>query len=655
MAYQELELGTAADDGTGDSLRVGGDKINDNFVEFYTALGTGTAISSGISADASIVTLVAPIITEIDSGSTITLDATTDIILDADGGDIFFKDAGTTFGSATNTSGNLIIKSGTTTAATFAGANVTLAGTLGVGAITTTGAFKGADGYTIGNASVADVMTLAATGIVTFKDDILIKNDGTIGSAGAATAMTISSAGIVTFVDDILIKDGGTIGAASAATAITIASSGIVTLVDDLILKDAATIGVTSSTSAIGIASTGIVTFADDILIKDAGTIGNASVAAVMTLASTGIVTFVDDIILKDTATIGVTSSTSAMTIASTGIVTFVDDIILKDAATIGVTSSTSAISIASTGIVTFVDDILIKDVGTIGSASTPAALTIAANGTLTTAAGIELGHASDTTITRASSGEVNIEGNIIYRAGGTDVPVTDGGTGVSTLADGGILLGSGTGAITALAALAKGSVVVGDGATDPVALAVGSNTHVLTADSGEASGLKWAAAAAGGFTLSAEVATTSGTSALFTGIGSGVKVIKIVFELVSFSGSNDEMEIQIGDAGGLETSGYLSMSSTGDNTGYSGTTGYAVGMDAEAADAHSGVIELVLKDATNNTWCMSGVIADDNQTADNYFSGGVKSLSATLDRVSFATENGRTLDGGSIAILTSE
>ena len=49
-------------------------------------------------------TLTTPIIAEIDSGSTITLDATTDIILDADGGDIFFKDAGSTFGSATNTS-----------------------------------------------------------------------------------------------------------------------------------------------------------------------------------------------------------------------------------------------------------------------------------------------------------------------------------------------------------------------------------------------------------------------------------------------------------------------------------------------------------------------------------------------------------------------
>ena len=48
-----------------------------------------------------------------------TLDVSADIILDADGGDVLFKDAGTTFGSATNTSGNLIIKSGTTTALTM--------------------------------------------------------------------------------------------------------------------------------------------------------------------------------------------------------------------------------------------------------------------------------------------------------------------------------------------------------------------------------------------------------------------------------------------------------------------------------------------------------------------------------------------------------
>ena len=52
----------------------------------------------------------------------------------------------------------------------------------------------------------------------------------------------------------------------------------------------------------------------------------------------------------------------------------------------------------------------------------------------------------------------------------GTDVTVAHGGTGVSTLTDGGILLGSGTGAITAMAVLTDGQMIVGDGTTDPVA-----------------------------------------------------------------------------------------------------------------------------------------------------------------------------------------
>ena len=45
MAYQSIEIGTAANDGTGDTLRVGGDKVNDNFVEIYTLLGTGYSVN----------------------------------------------------------------------------------------------------------------------------------------------------------------------------------------------------------------------------------------------------------------------------------------------------------------------------------------------------------------------------------------------------------------------------------------------------------------------------------------------------------------------------------------------------------------------------------------------------------------------------------
>ncbi len=52
----------------------------------------------------------------------------------------------------------------------------------------------------------------------------------------------------------------------------------------------------------------------------------------------------------------------------------------------------------------------------------------------------------------------------------GTDLSVANGGTGASTLTDGGVLLGSGTGAVTAMAVLADGEMIVGDGTTDPVA-----------------------------------------------------------------------------------------------------------------------------------------------------------------------------------------
>jgi hypothetical protein len=185
-------------------------------------------------------TLTTPVIAEIDSGSTITLDATTDIVLDADGGDIFFKDAGTTFGSATNTGGNLIIKSGTTTAATFSGANVTFAGTVGSGAITssstvtaTQGIFSNASPLIFeGNTADSFETTIAVTD-PTADRTITIPNatDTLVGRATTDTLTNktlttpviaeIDNAGSITLdagadivLDadgaDIVLKDGGT-------------------------------------------------------------------------------------------------------------------------------------------------------------------------------------------------------------------------------------------------------------------------------------------------------------------------------------------------------------------------------------------------------------------------------------------------------------
>ena len=44
MAKQSLGLGASANDNTGDTLRAGGDKINDNFNEIYSALGNGSTL-----------------------------------------------------------------------------------------------------------------------------------------------------------------------------------------------------------------------------------------------------------------------------------------------------------------------------------------------------------------------------------------------------------------------------------------------------------------------------------------------------------------------------------------------------------------------------------------------------------------------------------
>ncbi|AOV60912.1 baseplate wedge tail fiber connector [Synechococcus phage S-CAM22] len=49
MAKQSLNIGTTANDNTGDTLRSGGDKINDNFDELYTALGNNASLSISLA------------------------------------------------------------------------------------------------------------------------------------------------------------------------------------------------------------------------------------------------------------------------------------------------------------------------------------------------------------------------------------------------------------------------------------------------------------------------------------------------------------------------------------------------------------------------------------------------------------------------------
>ena len=89
-------------------------------------------------------------------------------------------------------------------------------------------------------------------------------------------------------------------------------------------------------------------------------------------------------------------------------------------------------------------------------------------------------GNGTTATLTGAwASSNMTITGGSVTNI--TDLLVADGGTGVSTLTDGGILLGSGTSPITATAQPTNGQVLIGSTGNDPVlsTLTAGSNISV--------------------------------------------------------------------------------------------------------------------------------------------------------------------------------
>ena len=153
MAKQTINIGSTANDGTGSTLRVGGDIINDNFNEIYTAFGDGSTLTSGfVSATGTVTltnktvdlgdntltgslaefntalqgdsfvsltgsetltnkTLTTPTIAEIDATGDFTIDAVGDIKLDAGGGDVEINDDGTVIGKLSNSSSNFQLTS----------------------------------------------------------------------------------------------------------------------------------------------------------------------------------------------------------------------------------------------------------------------------------------------------------------------------------------------------------------------------------------------------------------------------------------------------------------------------------------------------------------------------------------------------------------
>jgi hypothetical protein len=144
-------------------------------------------------------------------------------------------------------------------------------------------------------------------------------------------------------------------------------------------------------------------------------------------------------------------------------------------------------------------------------------------------------------------------------------------------------------------------------------------------------------------------VASTSGTSIDFTSIPSWVKRITLMFSGVSTSGTSN-MQIQLGDSGGVEATGYLGVAVNYAGSGASNpTTGFAIA-SALAANLLSG--HLILTNISGNIWVASGLLGTSNTTFAVYTAGN-KTLSDVLTQVRITTVNGTdTFDAGSINIL---
>lgn len=157
-----------------------------------------------------------------------------------------------------------------------------------------------------------------------------------------------------------------------------------------------------------------------------------------------------------------------------------------------------------------------------------------------------------------------------------------------------------------------------------------------------------------GAFIAGTAVASTSGTSIDFTSIPSWVKRVTVMFSGVSTNGTSLPM-IQIGDSGGVETTGYTAGSSTLYSAVISVTytTGFTFRTDGVASTVMDGFITLNLLSSSTNTWVAGGTIYAPTPSIYMAVVSGAKSLSATLDRVRITTVNGTdTFDAGSINIL---
>lgn len=142
---------------------------------------------------------------------------------------------------------------------------------------------------------------------------------------------------------------------------------------------------------------------------------------------------------------------------------------------------------------------------------------------------------------------------------------------------------------------------------------------------------------------------TSSGTSVNTSNLGVETpKRITLALDEVTMDGT-DNLLIQIGDSGGIETSGYAaagSSISSGGATVVSSTAGFIIGIGV-AARAFTGNAALV--NVTGNVWTLSysGMTA----TTISACGGGKKTLTAAISQITVKPSGSDNFDGGQIRV----
>jgi len=254
------------------------------------------------------------------------------------------------------------------------------------------------------------------------------------------------------------------------------------------------------------------------------------------------------------------------------------------------------------------------------------------------------LGTPSSATLTNATG--LPIEAGTIGTLG-----VARGGTGATTLTANNVLLGNGTSAPLSVAPGTSGNVLTSNGTTWTSAGLIFANQSEFNTGTDTTKVLNSSIVRSNQIVLGTPVASTSGTSIDFTGIPSWVKRITVMFSGVSTNGTVSLL-VQIGDSGGIETTGYVSSSVNATNgassSGTDNTSGFVI-RSASASNTWSG--HMTITNLNSNLWVSSHTLK--GNTTSNASGGGDKTLSDTLTQIRITTANGTdTFDAGSINIL---